>query len=128
MRLHHPCGNQLGKLRFQRGAVRAGEGGGLGVGESFVRLEERGELAGERGELRAVGIEALLKAGDLLADAAEEEHEPCRPVGAAFAPCRLRAAEGEVVGFFVRFDDALQRAVRHMAVTGAEQQQGGEDA
>ena len=54
----------------------------------------------ERGELRVIGVEALLEAGDLLADAAEEKHEPGRPVGAAFAPCRLRAAESEVVGFF----------------------------
>lgn len=70
-------------------------------------VEECGELAGERGELGAVRVEALLKAGDLLADAAEEEHEPCWPVGMAFAPCRLGAAEGEVVGFFVGLDDAL---------------------
>lgn len=128
MCLHEPSGDQLRKLRFERGAVGTGEGDGFGVGEGFAGVEEGGELTGERGELRAVGVETMLEARDLLADAAEEEHEPGRPVGAAFAPCGLRAAEGEVVGFFVLLDDALQRAVGHMAVTGAEQQQRGEDA
>lgn len=120
MCFNKPGGDEFSKLRFERGAIRTGEGDGFGVGESFAGVEEGGELAGERGELRAVRVEALLEAGDLLADAAEEEHEPGRPVGAAFAPCGLRAAEGEVVGFFVLLDDALQRTVGHMAVTGTE--------
>lgn len=87
-------GDEFGELGFEGGAVGAGEGNGLGVGEDFVSLEEAGELAGERGKLRAVGVEALLEAGDLLADAAEEEYEPCWPVGGEFAPGCLRAAEG----------------------------------
>lgn len=128
MGLDQPSRDEFGELGFERGAVSAGEGDGFGVGEGFSCLEESGELAGERGELRAAGVEALLEAGDLLADAAEEEQQPGGPVGGVFAPGRLCAAEGEVVGLLVLLDDAFQRAVRHMTVTGAEQQQGGEDA
>ena len=94
MRLHESGGDEFGELGFEGGAVGAGEGNGLVVGEGFVSLEEAGELAGEGGELRAVRVEALLEAGDLMADAAEKEHEPGRPVGGVFAPCALRAAEG----------------------------------
>lgn len=128
VRLHKPSRDEFGELGFEGGTVGTGEGDGFGVGEGFSCLEEGSELAGERGELRTAGVEALLEAGDLLTDAAEEEQQPCRPIGDVFAPGRLCAAEGEVVGFFVLLDDALQRAVGHMAVTGAEQQQGGEDA
>lgn len=128
MRFHQLGSDEFGELGFEGGAVGAGESDGFGVGEGFACIEESGELAGERGELRTAGVEALLEAGDLLADAAEEKQQPCRPIGDVFAPRRLRAAEREVVGLFVLLDDALQRAVGHMAVTGAEQQQGGEDA
>jgi hypothetical protein len=71
MRLDDPGGDEFGELGFEGGAVGTGEGDGFGVGERFAGLEEGGELAGEWAELRAVRIEALLEAGDLLADAAE---------------------------------------------------------
>lgn len=54
--------------------------------------------AGQRGEHGLGGVEALLEAGDSLAD----------------------AAEGEVVGFLILFDDALQQTVGHMAVARAQ--------
>lgn len=127
MALHQAGGDEFGELGFEGGAVGTGEGDGFGVGEGFAALEQDGELAGERGELRAVGVEALLEAGDLLADAAKEEQQPGGPVGIVFAPGRLRAPQGEVVGLLVLLDDALQRAVGHMAVTGTQQEQGGED-
>lgn len=123
MRLNKPGGDQFRELRFEGGTVGARESDGLSVGEGFVGFEKGGELAGEGrqcGKRLLMRVEALLEAGDLLADAAEEEEQPGGPVGLAFPPSALSAAEGEAVGFLVWLDDAFQRAVGHMTVTGAQ--------
>ena len=75
-----------------------------------------------------MGVEPALEPGDLLADAAEEEEEPGGPIRIAAAPGGLRPAQSEVVGFLAVLDDALERAVRDVAVASAEEEQRGEDA
>jgi hypothetical protein len=125
VRLHEPCGGEFGELGFEGGTVGAGEGDGFGVGEGFSRLEEGGELAGERGELRAAGVEAVLEAGDLMADAAEEKQQPSRPVGGVFAPGRLRAAESEVVGRQSPFSSPIPSNYDHFWPIRATSRQAG---
>ena len=121
-------GEEFGELGLEGGAVGSGEGDGLAIGQGFVAFEKRGELTGEGGKGRAARIEALLEAGDLLADTAQEEDQPRRPIGIVTAPSGLGAAQGGVVGFLALLDDAFQGAVGHMAVARPEQEESGEDA
>ena len=108
MGFNQASGEEFGELGFEGGAVGSGEGGGPAIGQGFVAFEKRGELTGEGGEGRAARIEALLEAGDLLADTTQEEDQPCGPVGIAGAPGSLGAAQGGVVGLLVLLDDAFQ--------------------
>lgn len=86
------------------------------------------------GEIRHGGEDNLLalhlrsEAPLLLLHGAQEEEEPRLPVGLRRADRALGLAQREVIGLLAVLDDALQRAVGHIRITGLEQEDCRQDA
>jgi len=84
--------------------------------------KEGDDLPGERAEVGGMGVlqgELLREGVFLLHEGAEEEDEPGFPVGFLSLERGPGAAEGAVADFFGGLNDAFQRAVGDVGVTGA---------
>ena len=74
----------------------------------------------ERGESIPLPLDFHRQMALLLLEGTHEEHQPWLPIGRSVMNRCLRLSQREIVALLTILDDALERAVRHIDVTGLQ--------
>src|SRR5260370_824136 len=75
-----------------------------------------------------LALELRLQAALLLLQGAQEKINPRRPIRLGRPDRSLGSAQDEIIAVLALLDDALQRAVWHVGITGTQQEQRRQDA